>query len=86
MLIDKANGNHKWRQALDNEIKWHGSYGNRLSALKWKSLAEAANAKNEQEDDELQKQEDDNTNIVTTNDYENKLFDENKLSNASPSI
>ena len=85
MLIDKANGNHRWKQALDDEIKWHGSYGNQLSALKWQSLAKAANVKNEQEDDELQEQEDDNTNIVTTNDYKNKLFDKNQLSNGSQS-
>ena len=86
MLIDKANGNHKWRKALDDEIKWHGSYGSWLSALKWQSFAKAANAKDKQEDDELQEQEDDNTNIITTNNYENKPFNENKLSNGSSSI
>ena len=80
ILIDKANGNHKWKQALDDKIKWHGSYGNQLSALKWQLLAKAANVKDEQSDAELQTQEGDNTNIATTNDYENKL------SGVSPSI
>ena len=80
MLIDKANGNHKWRQALVDEIKWHPCYGNRLSIIKWQSLADTVNAKNEQDDDELQKQEGANVNTVTINDYENIL------PNASPSI
>jgi len=38
------------------------------------------NAKDEQSDTELQKQEDDDNNTATTNDYENKL------SGVSPSI
>ena len=68
--IDKANGNRKWRQALDDEIKRHG---NQLSAIKWQSLAETINAKNEQDDEELQKQEGANVNTITINDYEDKL-------------
>jgi len=86
MFIDKVNGNHRWRQALDNEIKHHGSYGTRISALRYMqqhgniNMITDANAKDEQGDTELQKQEDDDNNTATNNDYENKL------SNASPSI
>ena len=35
MFIDKVNGNHRWRQALDNKIKRHGSYGTWISALQY---------------------------------------------------
>ena len=61
MLIDKANGNHKWKQALDKEIKQHGSYANRLSAQEWKSLVEATYTKENQEEDN---KKDDTRNIT----------------------
>ena len=60
-LIDKANGNHKWKQALDKEIKRHGSYGNRLSTQEWRSLVETTYTKENQEEDN---RKDDTRNIT----------------------